>query len=76
MFWYHGIIGGVADHTTMSLRLAPDVYEPLRKLAFEQHRTMVDLIREALVIYLREPALRSPAGARRIVELSSRGAKG
>lgn len=42
----------VADEQALSVRVPKDLYEQLRKHAFEQRRSHADVIRDALKQYL------------------------
>jgi predicted transcriptional regulator len=43
-----------AEDHVLSVRLSHDLYEQLRRLAFDRHASQADIIRAALQQYLRE----------------------
>lgn len=43
---------GVAEDHALNIRVPSDLYEQLRKRAFEQRRSQADIVRDALARYL------------------------
>ena len=50
--WYNNVM----SHMTTTVRLPNDLYEALRKRAFEEHRAVAEVIREALRRFLEAPS--------------------